>query len=205
MKVLIVSYCPRGERSRTKQLADYAAGFVKSKKVNVEVLDLAKDVPDLLTAERLSAYYLRNYAGGKPSAKEAALLKKMDVMTAQLKTADIVVVAYPMYNFSQPAIVKAWFDSVMQKGETWDMAQGNYVGLLKGKKALVLSSSGGVYEGDLSFLEHSVSLSKVHLGFMGYETEAVVAAGINRYPEKEGELLAEAKKKISVVFGKWLN
>lgn len=203
MKTLVVTYLPRGDRSRTKQLADYAAAFLKSKKASVEILDIARDLPDLLTPDRLSAYYARNYAGERLSAKEQSLLKKMDAMTGQLKRADSLVVAYPMYNFSQPAIVKAWFDSVMQKGETWDMAQGAYVGLLKGKKALILSSSGGVYEGDLAFLEHSASLSKVHLEFMGYETETVTAAGINRYPEKEMEILSGAKMKIQAVLNRW--
>ena len=43
----------------------------------------------------------------------------MDRMTTQLKSANIIVVAFPMYNFSMPAIVKAWFDSVMQRGVTF--------------------------------------------------------------------------------------
>ena len=41
----------------------------------------------------------------------------MDRMTEQLKSADIVAIAYPMNNFSMPAPVKAWFDSVMLKGK----------------------------------------------------------------------------------------
>jgi FMN-dependent NADH-azoreductase len=50
---------------------------------------------------------------------EEKLLSKMDRMAAQLKSADIVVVVFPMYNFSMPAIVKARFDSVMQNGVTF--------------------------------------------------------------------------------------
>ena len=47
------------------------------------------------------------------------LLSKMDRMAYQLKSADIVVVAFPMYNFSMPVIVKACFDSVIQHGITF--------------------------------------------------------------------------------------
>jgi FMN-dependent NADH-azoreductase len=43
----------------------------------------------------------------------------MDRMTTQLKSANIIVVAFPMYIFSMPTIVKAWFDSVMQRGVTF--------------------------------------------------------------------------------------
>lgn len=199
MKALVVVYCPRQERSRTKRLADYAASLLKSKGVSVDLLDLVKDVPDLLMPERLSAYYSRNYVGQKLDAREQDCLKKMDRMTAQLKGADIVVLAYPMYNFSQPAVIKAWFDSVMQKGETWDMAQGGYAGLMKGRKAMVLSTSGGAYEGDISSLDHSSSLSKQLFEFMGYRAAVVSAAGINRYPEKESEILSAAKVQIETV------
>ena len=43
----------------------------------------------------------------------------MDRMTTQLKSADIIVIAFPMYNFSMPAIIKTWFDFVIQKGVTF--------------------------------------------------------------------------------------
>ncbi len=204
MKALIVGYCPRGERSRTRQLADHAAGFLRSKKIAVELLDLAKDIPDLLTPDRLSSYYRRSYMGEKLAGKDLAQLKKMDQMTDQLMAVDLVVVAYPMYNFSQPAIIKAWFDSVMQKGKTWDLAQGGYAGLMKGRKALVITTSGGSYDGEMAFLEHSASLSKVHLGFMGYDTKVVTGAGINRYPEKEGEILAKARAEIQEALGAFI-
>ncbi|MEI6437828.1 MAG: NAD(P)H-dependent oxidoreductase [Candidatus Omnitrophota bacterium] len=199
MKVLIVNYCPRGERSRTKVLSDHAAACLKARKAVLEVLDLASDIPDLLTPERVAAYYRRNYAGETLNGKDTALLAKMDRMTDQLVAADLVVVAYPMYNFSQPAIVKAWFDSVMQKGKTWDLTPTGYAGLLKGRKALIVTTSGGAYDGDMAFLEHSVSLSRVHFGFMGHETGSVIGAGINRYPEKEAEILAKAKTEIETV------
>jgi FMN-dependent NADH-azoreductase len=196
MKALIVTYCPRGERSRTKLLADHARAALKNAGVIVEDLDLARDIPDLLTPERLSVYYRRNYMGENVSAGDAQPLSRMDQMTAQLIAADIVVLAYPMYNFSQPAIVKAWMDSVMQKGKTWDFTPDGYAGKMKGKKALVLSTSGGVYEGELAAMDHSLSLSKIAFGFMGYDTEVVTGAGINRFPEKEQAILDEARGRI---------
>jgi FMN-dependent NADH-azoreductase len=64
-------------------------------------------------------------------------------MAAQLKSAEIVVVTFPMYNFSMPAIVKAWFDSVIQKGVTFGEGISNV-----GKRALTLISSGGVYSNE---------------------------------------------------------
>jgi FMN-dependent NADH-azoreductase len=203
MKALVVTYLPAGAISSTKKLADHAIDILKKRKAQVDILDLAKDLPDLFSPERIAIYYERNYGGKKVSAEKTALMAKMDRMTDQLKAADMLVLAYPMYNFSMPAAVKAWFDSVMLKGQTWDFSPNGYVGLLKDRKALVLSTSGGVYEGELSFLEHSASLAKVDLGFMGMQAEVVVAAGINKSPDKAPQTIAEANTRITEILNKW--
>ena len=130
-------------------------------------------------------------------------MAKMDRMTAQLKSADMLIVAAPMYNFSQPAVLKGWFDSVMQKGQTWDLGPSGYIGLMKGRKALFISTSGGAYEAGNPY-EHCVSLTKVDLGFMGFEAEAVTAGGLNQFADKAPALIAQAQEKIKALLGKWL-
>jgi FMN-dependent NADH-azoreductase len=202
MKVLVVQYLPAGEKSNTKKILDAALTFLNTKKADLEVLDLAKDLPDLLTTERVGVYYERNYGGQKVSAEREACMVKMDRMTAQLMSADMLIVASPMYNFSQPAALKAWFDSVLQKGRTWDMGPSGYVGLMKGKRALFISSSGGVYEAGNPY-EHCVSLTKVHLGFMGFEAQAITAGGLNQFPDKAPAAIVEAQEKIKALLGKW--
>ncbi|MBF0331278.1 MAG: NAD(P)H-dependent oxidoreductase [Candidatus Omnitrophica bacterium] len=205
MKVLIVQYLPGGESSNTKKLLDAALAVLKSGKADIETLDLVKDLPDFFTPERIGVYYERNYGGQQVSVQKMGYMAKMDRMAAQLKAADMLILAAPMYNFSQPAAVKAWFDSVMQKGVTWDLNPGvGYVGLLKGKKALFLSTSGGQYEAGHPY-EHCISLTKVHLGFMGFETETVTAGGINQFPDKAAGAIAQAQAKIRDVLGKWIN
>jgi FMN-dependent NADH-azoreductase len=84
--------------------------------------------------------------------------------------------------------VKAWFDSVMQKNETWTVDDNGYVPLMTGKKALVLMSSGGVYEGDFAGHEHAATLAQTELGFMGFDTTIISAAGMNSRPDPEVEV-----------------
>src|SRR6478609_4515371 len=110
LKTLIVQYTPRNERSNTKKILDAFIGEIKNS--DIEKLDLTKDVPDLFLEQNLEAYINRNYMGKTLSAEQKNSMAKMDRMTEQLKSSDIVVVAYPMNNFSMPAVVKAWFDSV---------------------------------------------------------------------------------------------
>lgn len=181
MKTLVVKYLPRGERSHTGKLLD--AFLEKVEGTEVEVLDLLLNTPDLLDEQRVSAYIRRNYLGEELSDDDAASLARLDDMTAQFMEADAFVFAFPMYNFSMPATVKAYFDGIMQKGKTWDAAEGGYVGLQKGKKALVLLASGGIYEGDYAPYEHALSLTRTEFGLMGIQdVETVTSAGMNILP-----------------------
>jgi FMN-dependent NADH-azoreductase len=201
MKTLLVTYLPRGENSHTKKLAD---AFSKETKGAVETLDLLQDTPDFFGRVNLESYIHRNYLGEKLDATHQKAIAKMDRMTAQFKAADIVVMAAPMHNFSLPAPIKAYFDSVMQKGATWDIRDGKYVGLMTGKKALILLASGGIYEGPMASWEHAVSLAKVEFQFMGFsDIRDVTAAGINAGKRKPEEIVAEAQEKVRAIAQEW--
>ncbi len=202
MKTLVVEYLPRGELSQTRKLSN---AFVEAAAgQEIERLDLTKDVPDLLSPDHVGAYIQRHYMGQALSPAQTSTLAKMDRMTAQFKAADIVVLAFPMHNFSLPGTVKAYFDSIMLKGETWDIGESGYVGLMKGKKALVLMSSGGVYEGDFAAWDFATPLARQEFAFMGFEdVRAVVAGGMNSMPDKADETLARAISEIRGIVGDW--
>jgi len=202
MKTLIVSYLPRGEKSNTKILVNEYLKNIDGK--DVEHLELTNDVPDLLMPNNLGAYMKRNYGGEKLTDEEQKLLEKMDRMTEQFINADIVVLAFPMYNFSMPATVKAYFDSITLKGKTWDMNEKGMFGLMKGKKSVILMTSGGVYEGEWAGMEHAVSLSKSLFQFMGFsEIKEVVAQGINMSSNSVNEVLKKSNKQIKEIIGEW--
>jgi len=202
MKVLVVKYLPRGERSHTKKLLD--AFLEAAPTESVETLDLIADLPDVFLPDNLLAYIRRNYLGEELTSDQAGSLAKMDRMTAQLKAAEAVVLAFPMHNFSFPAPVKAWFDSVMLKGETWDVAETGYVGLMQGKKALVLMASGGAYDGDYAPYEHALSLAQVEFGFLGFDdVQCVSAQGMNLFPDRAEEIVAEQQTKVREVAASW--
>lgn len=202
-KTLIVTYLPSGARSNTKQLVDAFLAAVPSP-ATVEHLDLLQEQPAGFSAASLGAYVTRNYMGEALTPAPAQAIAKMDRLTAQLQAADVVIVAFPMHNFGLPAPVKAWFDSVLLKGQTWDMNAGGFVGLMKGKKALILNTSGGSYEGPMAGWEHAVSLARTEFTFMGYDTiEAITAAGLNANPAQAPAVIAAAVTKVQDLVGRW--
>jgi len=57
--------------------------------------------------------------------------------------ADTYVIGAPMYNFSVPAVLKAYIDMIVRAGITFKYSTGgSFEGLLKGKKAIVVTASG---------------------------------------------------------------
>lgn len=205
MKTLLVKYTPRNERSSTKKLLD--AFREKIRNSETEELDLCSDVPDMFLEENLLAYIQRNYLGNALTPEQKKLMSKMDRMTEQLKSADIVVVAFPMNNFSMPAAVKAWFDSVILKGQTWDVKDGGYVGMMNGKKALVLVSSGGFYTKEpMVAWEHALSLTKLEFQFMGYsDVQGILAEGMNAGDDIKSVNLTKSIEQIQSIAQKWYN
>lgn len=203
MKTLLVKYTPREERSTSKKLLDAFKDKIKNSEI--EVLDLCVDVPDLFGVENMSTYIHRNYLKEEISSEQQKLLAKMDAMTQQIKSADIVVVAFPMHNFSTPAPVKAWFDSVMLKGQTWDAADGKYFGLMNGKKALVLVSSGGLYTKEpMIHWEHALSLAKVEFQFMGFsDVRGILNEGMNAGDQIQSENLRKSIDDVRKIAIEW--
>jgi FMN-dependent NADH-azoreductase len=204
MKTLIVKYVPRNEQSDTKKLLDAFREEI-SISDDVEELDLLDDVPDMLLDNNLLAHINRNILGQELLPDEKNLLSKMDRMAAQLKSADIVVVAFPMYNFSMPAIVKAWFDSVIQRGITFGQKKDGQMVSNTEKKALTLISCGGVYSNESSSgREHALSLSNLEFQFMGYsDVRGILAEGMAINEEFRQTSLNKSIRQVHAVAREW--
>jgi FMN-dependent NADH-azoreductase len=74
------------------------------------------------------------------SPEVAAAIKVSDDLIAELKAADHIVIGTPMFNFSIPAVLKAYIDQIVRVGVT---VSPKNVGLLTGKKATIILASGG--------------------------------------------------------------
>lgn len=211
MRTLIVKYLPNKRSNTRKLLETFLAGVTNSE---IEELDLCADVPDLFSVEALEGYFGR-IIKAIPRDMPIPALAKMDRMTAQLKSCDVVVLATPMYNFSLPATVKAWFDSVMLQGETFvPNPKGAFLGLMTGKKALILMTGFGTYsrgDGTVGSLfgptyEHGMSLAKIEFKFMGFsDIRGVLGEGLSpsKSEEAKARLLDEAVEQVKVITQEW--
>lgn len=201
MKTLIVKYFPSGPGSQTKKLLAKFTEALGNRPS--ETVDLLKTSVPFFTEESMAAYIKRHYMMKPLSAAESALLAVQDQLTKQFKSADVVVMAYPMHNFGMPGVVKNYLDAVMLKGETFETGKK----LMAGKKSLTIYAAGGVYGQEHVTLEYphwdTLSLNaKINFGFMGFDQAEVIGASL-RDPSTEPERLRAAGDKISSLVKQW--
>ena len=97
-----------------------------------------------------------------------------DELVAELQQADSIVIASPIYNFSIPAVLKAWVDLVARAQLTFRYTSSGPEGLLTGKKAYVVVASGGVPIG--SEMDFASRYLKQVLGFIGITDVTIIDA-----------------------------
>lgn len=137
--LLAVEASSRLRSSTSRKLTDF---FIQEWRANnpegrVVVRDLALDPPPFVDMPWIGGAYT---PPAQHSPESAAAIKVSDELVAELQAADHLVIATPMYNFSIPAVLKAWIDHIVRVGVTVSPAN---VGLLTGKKATVIIATGG--------------------------------------------------------------
>ncbi|MFV2058555.1 MAG: FMN-dependent NADH-azoreductase [Thiohalomonadales bacterium] len=195
-KTLLVSYTPRFE-SNTKKLVET---YLQTTSGNSEItyLDLVKEPAPLLLEENLNALLKRNFMGMELTEIEKHSVQSTDQLLQQFLEADRIVIAFPMYNFSLPATVKAWIDAIIQLGRTFKMtSDGGYEGLCQGKQALIFMTTGGDYSQEPEkSMNYAAPLIQTCMGFMGIESHVITAYGLNQYMDRADDIVSETQQEI---------
>lgn len=125
---------------------------------------------------------------------QARLVAEADALIEEVKSADVLVIGAPLYNFAVPTQLKSWFDRIARAGVTFRYTAQGPEGLLKGKKAYVVTSRGGVHRDGPT--DHAVPYLRTMLGFVGIDdVEVVYAEGLamGEEPRRTGLAAAEAQ------------
>jgi FMN-dependent NADH-azoreductase len=143
--LLVINVSPRGaQRSGSRRLADeYVAAWRAAHPDGRIILrDIGANPPPAITEAWIAGVYSPPDTH-TPAMREA--LGVSDVFVDEVIAATEIVVATPLYNFNVPAALKLWIDQVARIGRTWAIENGQYRGLLVGRRVKVLLSSGGDY------------------------------------------------------------
>ncbi len=201
MKLLHIDSSPLATNSASRALTREAVTQWQAAHpgTTVEYLDLVAQPPSHLAQESLG-FRLGIAADNLTEAqrRENALSEQL---VSQFLAADVVVLGAPMYNFSIPSQLKAWFDRVAQSGRTFRYTAAGPEGLARGKTVIVVSTRGGAY-GDASAMDHQESYLKTMLGFFGVTDIRIVRAeGLNMGEAAAAQGMESARRAIGALAG----
>ena len=181
-----------GSAGQSSQLADrFAEQWLASNPGGrVITRDLATDHVPHLTGERFQSFLTK---AEERTQEQQAIADYSDALIDEVRAADAIVFAVPMYNFSVPSTLRAYFDHIARVGVTFQYTADGPRGLIEGKKAYVFITRGGVYpEGS----DTQTPYLRQILGFLGIkDVEFIHAEGLGG-PDRE-KSLATARHTIA--------
>ena len=197
--VLVLTSSALGEESVSNQLVQDAVSALRSQDPGLRVItrDLGSSPIPHITLD--SATALR---GAEPAnAAQATAQALSNELIAELEAADTVVIGAPMYNFGIASTLKTWFDYVLRAGMTFRYSESGPEGLLKGKRAIVILSRGGLYsEGPAQAMDSQEPHLRTLLGFTGITDVTFVRAEKLAFgPEIREQTIGAARARLGHV------
>ena len=173
--LLAIQVSPRGDYSTSRKLtSDFIEKWqAKHPEGTVVHRDLVKSRLPFVDLPWIGGAFTPAVA--RDPAMKAAI-QVSDELVAELKAADHIVIGTPLYNFNVPAMLKAYIDHIVRLGVTFTM---NYEGLVQGKKATVILTSGSDFSAGSPFESYNMGAPylRLILGFIGITDVNVVLAG----------------------------
>lgn len=171
--ILSISASVQGEQSLSRTLArELIDGLSeKSESCQISERNVSENDIALVTAEHVAAFYT---PADERSEEQNKLLSQSDALVAELKSANTLVVATPMYNFGIPASLKAWVDMICRVGETFRYTENGPEGLLNIDTMYLVVATGGARVG--SSVDFVVPYMKQIASFIGIKNVEVIAA-----------------------------
>ncbi len=197
--LLHIDASPRGARSKSRQLGAEFVATWRSAHPDASVItrDVGVSPPPFVSEAWVEGAFAP--ADGQSPAARAAIAVS-NTYVDEVLAADQIVITTPIYNLSLPAALKAWIDQVVRSGRTFRVGPQGYEGLARGKKALIVVTSGSDFRpegpsGAYNFLEPYL---RAVLGFIGIvDVEFVYAHSLGQKSDVGAEAIAQAQTRLS--------
>lgn len=177
LNVLHINASSRYDGSLTRSVSTQLTEILVSQQAaRVQPRDLASGLP-FIDEVWINANFTDP---AERSDAQQNVLQLSNLLINELKTADVIVMAVPIYNFGIPAALKAWIDLVARARETFRYTENGPEGLLENKKVYLVMATGGVpLESEVDFASQYL---KFFMQFIGISDVTLVNA--NQYYDK---------------------
>ncbi|MGY5728657.1 FMN-dependent NADH-azoreductase [Vibrio chemaguriensis] len=191
-RVLALKSSILGDYSQSNKLVEDFIKNVDQDKLTVR--DLAANplpVLDLAVATALRATE-------DLSQEQQEVVELSDTLIEEVKAADTLVIAAPMYNFTIPTQLKNWIDLIARAGVTFKYTENGVQGLIEGKKAIVITTRGGIHKD--SPTDNVTPYLRTVLGFVGItDVEFVYAEALNMGEDFAAKGISEAQSQLAAI------
>lgn len=186
--LLVIKSSVMGEKGQSSALIDEAVAYwsAQSPAHQVTVRDVQADAIPHLDGQRVGAFFT---PADHQDEAQKAIIAYSDRLIEEIKQADAVMIATPMYNFNIPSQLKAYFDHLARAGVTFQYTETGPVGLLNDKPVLLVATRGGMYQE--AGIDHQIPFVQQFLNFLGLTSiETLFAEGLSMQDLVENTLSA---------------
>jgi len=189
--ILVVTASPRGDRSVSRALTSAFAEFWSERHPDDRIF--LRDIGHHPVPHVSEPWVIGAFAAPDEQTPESqGAIAVSDSLVEEFLSADRYVFGVPMYNFNVPSTFKAYIDQLVRAGKTFGVGPAGYEGLVKNKKALFITTSGGSYApgGPGAALNFQEPYLRTIFGFMGVtDVQFVTADNLN-----QGEAVARQSR-----------
>lgn len=189
MSILHIQSSARIENSNTRIIGQY---LIQALKQPVVVRDLTVNPLPSISGEHLMGVH------GSADNTTASFQEHLDLsnqLIDELRNADTLVLAAPMYNFGIPATLKQWVDNICRAGVSFKYTAQGPEGLLDVKRAFIITASGGTpIGGEMDFASRYLEHICRFIGIT--EVNHIEVSGSKGTPE---QVLANAKQQVDAL------
>ena len=202
MNVLVVKANNRPDGISTRMYETFMKVIKGTDHLNIKIYDVFKEDMPYFGQDFFSAVQKKQNGNEFSDIEKRILTAKQKAMDI-LKEAEIVVFAFPLWNYTIPARLQIFVDYVATAGFSFKYSpQGQLIQLMTDKKVILLNARGGIYSTpERAPLEMAVTYMKnIFNGMFGMSImEEVVIEGHNAMKDKSEDIIKEGLKKVSEV------
>jgi FMN-dependent NADH-azoreductase len=203
--ILVITASPRGELSASRTLTTRFAKLWAEKHPQDTVL--LRDLGHHPVPHVTEPWIVGSFAPPEAQTPESkAAIAVSDQLIDEFLAADRYIIGTPMYNFNIPSTFKAYIDQIVRAGRTYARGPQGFEGLVKDKKALFITSSGGSYPAGPSAAAYNFQepYLRTIFGFIGVtDVQFVVADGMNESEDAAKASREKAEGVLKELAGTW--
>jgi len=203
--ILVITASPRAERSVSRSLTTGFAHRLATHRPQDTIL--LRDIGHHPVPHVTEPWVVGAFAPADAQTPESkAAIAVSDQLVEEFLAADRYVFGVPMYNFNIPSTFKAYLDQIVRAGKTFAVGPNGYEGLVKNKRALFISSSGGAYAPGTPLAPYNFQEPYLRLifGFIGLTDLRFIAAdNLNQGDEAARQSRERAENALKELAASW--